>query len=325
MRKRHFLMLLLAISLSAKKKNPDEETQTLALPRDCPQVAVGETSRLAFHVSPLSGKGLLSQQTRDALKAILKANGGVPVVHIRAFVAGSGDVRRVPQIVSEVLTEKKMALPSVSVVLAGGLPLDNAQVVLEAVSNGRREANPAGLDFIASEQATEADPLAPPQPLLEKALNQLASKVNAASVVEVSCFVSALNNANQLTASIQSRFPSAAVDLVQTRRAPLHALAGCEAVVRGGKVKAEKLAFSGTRVASGSLEKDATLAFQRLDRDLTEAAAPPANIVFTNIYALSDQAAEVSRRLRTPDATILFEGLAAMDAGFAVDVVATVN
>src|SRR5271165_1150113 len=190
MRKRHLLMLLLAISLSAKKKNPDEETQTLALPKDPPQVAVGETARLVFNVSPLSGKGLLSQQTRDAMKAILKANGGVPVVHIRAFVAGSGDVRRVPQIVSEVFTERKMPLPSVSVVLAGGLPLDNAQVVLEAISNARRDVNPAGLDFVAGEESTAADPSASPQPLLEKALNQLASKVNAGAVVQVSCFVS---------------------------------------------------------------------------------------------------------------------------------------
>jgi len=194
MRKRHLLMLLLAISLNAKKKNPDGETQTLALPRDPPQVAVGETARLVFNVSPLSGKGLLSQQTRDAMKAILKANGGVPVVHIRAFVAGSGDVRRVPQIVSEVLAEKKMPLPSVSVVLAGGLPLDNAQVVLEAISNGRRDANPSGLEFIAGEEATADDPLASPQPLLEKAVSQLAAKVNGASVVQVSCFVGTMNN-----------------------------------------------------------------------------------------------------------------------------------
>jgi enamine deaminase RidA (YjgF/YER057c/UK114 family) len=134
-----------------------------------------------------------------------------------------------------------------------------------------------------------------------------------------------MNNPAQLTSAIGSRFPGAQVDLVQTQRAPYQALASCEAVARGGKVKREKLAFSGTRVASGSQEKDAALAFQRLDRDLTEAGAAPANVVFTNIYALSDQAAVVSRKLRMPDATILFEGLAAMDAGFAVDVVATVN
>src|SRR6266700_5781033 len=100
--------LCLAAALGAKKKNPDDVTQTLDLPKDPPMVAGGETRRLTFQVSPLSAKGLLSQQTRDALKAILKANGGAQIIHIRAFVAGSGDLRRVPRIVSEVLTEKKM-------------------------------------------------------------------------------------------------------------------------------------------------------------------------------------------------------------------------
>src|ERR1700685_3474220 len=99
------IAILTAVFLAAAiagKKNPDDVTQVLELPKDPPMIAIGTTSRLVFHVSPLSGKGLLSQQTRDALKAILKANGGAPVIHIRAFVAGSGDLRRVPQIVSEV-------------------------------------------------------------------------------------------------------------------------------------------------------------------------------------------------------------------------------
>jgi hypothetical protein len=329
MRKRHLSILWLAallgtLSLAAKKKNPAEATQTLALPKDPPQVAVGETSRLVFHVSPLSGKGLLSQQTRDALKAIQKANGGVPVVHIRAFVAGSGDIRRVPQIVSEFFTEKRLPLPSVSVVLAGGLPLDNAQVVLETVSIGRRDTNPAGLDFIAGEEATASDPSASPQPLLEKTLDQLVSRVNPSSVIEVSCFVSTMNDPTRFTSSIQSRFPAAAVDLVQTQRASFRSLANCQVVARGGRITADKLAFTGTRVAFGAQEKDAMLAFQRLDRDLTEAAAPPANIVFTNVYALSSQAGEMVRKLRAPTTVIPFEGLASIDAGFAVDAIAAV-
>src|SRR5580658_6715623 len=150
-------LLLLAVANGQKKKNPDDITQTLDLPKDPPMVAVGETRRLVFHVSPLSSKGLLSQQTREALKAILKANGGAPVVHIRAFVAGSGDLRRVPQIVSEVFTEKKMPLPSVSVVQAGGLPLENAQIVIEAVSNVKRDVNPDGLMFVEAQTADSFD------------------------------------------------------------------------------------------------------------------------------------------------------------------------
>ena len=42
MRNRYLTILLLAASLAAKKKNPDElVTQTLELPKDPPQVAVG--------------------------------------------------------------------------------------------------------------------------------------------------------------------------------------------------------------------------------------------------------------------------------------------
>ncbi|MES1258191.1 MAG: hypothetical protein ABUS51_07165, partial [Acidobacteriota bacterium] len=116
-------ILCLGVCLGAKKKKADDFTQTLELPKEPPQVAVAETRRLVFHVSPLSGKGLLTQQTREALRAILKISGGLPVIHVRAFVAGSGDVRRIPQIISEVAGDKKMPLPSVSVVRAGGLPM----------------------------------------------------------------------------------------------------------------------------------------------------------------------------------------------------------
>ena len=77
------------------KKNKDEETQTLQLPRELPNAVVGETRRLAFYVTPLSAKGLLSQQVRDALKSLERQAGGDPVLQIRAFTAGSGDLRRV--------------------------------------------------------------------------------------------------------------------------------------------------------------------------------------------------------------------------------------
>jgi enamine deaminase RidA (YjgF/YER057c/UK114 family) len=316
------------ISLAAKKKNQDDITQTLALPKDPPTVAVGETRRLVFHVSPLSGKGLLSQQTRDALKAILKQSGGAAVIHLRAFVAGSGDIRRVPQIVSEFFTDKKMALPSVSVVLAGGLPLENAQVVVESVSQAKRDVNPGGLEFIAGEAATSTDPAAPSKPLLDKTLEMLSTRLGVGTALKVSCFVSGMSNPTQLTASIAARFPSAAVDLVQTQRAPYRGLALCEAVARGAKQSAQKLAFTGTRVAFGSQEKDAALAFQRLDRDLAEAGASPSDIVFTNIYPLSDPVAELVRKFRTfqaPVALIPSEGLASIDAGFAADAIAAVS
>ncbi len=303
-------VLSLAVAYGGKK-NPDDTTQTLDLPKDPPMVAVGESRRLAFHVSPLSAKGLLSQQTREALKAILKANGGAPVVHIRAFVAGSGDLRRVPQIVSEVFTEKKLPLPSISVVQAGGLPMENAQIVLETVSQSKKEMNADGLMFVEAQTSAS----------LEKSLDQLASRLGGAVALRVSCFVRAIGAADPIT----RRFPSAAVDLVQMQRSPVRSEASCEAVGRGGNIRASKLAFTGTQVAFGADEKAARLAFQRIDRDLSELDIEPADIVATNIYPLSIRIGELARQVRSTSGSVTvipFEGIASVDGSFAVDAVA---
>jgi enamine deaminase RidA (YjgF/YER057c/UK114 family) len=319
--------LSMARAVAGKKKNPDDFTQTLALPKEPPQVTVGETRRLVFHVSPLSGKGPLAQQTRDALRALLKLNGGLPVIHIRAFVAGSGDVRRIPQLVSEVFGEKRLPLPSVSLVRAGGLPLENAQVVLEAISVAKHDVSPAGLDFVVSAPFTAPDAASSPRPLLLKALDQLTAKLNGETVLAVSCFVSTLSDAADLTSDVASRFPSAATNVVQSQRGPYQAHALCEAAARGPRITSEKIAFTGTRVAFGAEEKDGRLAFQRLDRDLATAGASSANIVFTRLYPLSSAIGEMFRKLcfsGAPVAVVPFEGLASIDAGFAVDAIATV-
>ena len=86
-------LILTAGSAAQKKKK--EITQTLQLPKDLPPTVIGETRRLTFHVTPLSARGLLSQQIRDALKALEKSTGNATMVKLRAFVAGTGDMRRV--------------------------------------------------------------------------------------------------------------------------------------------------------------------------------------------------------------------------------------
>src|SRR5689334_14938289 len=90
----------------AAKKKKEEETQTLVVPKDPPQAVVADTKRLVFHVTPLSAKGLLSQQVKDALKALSRLSGPATVIKLRAFVAGTGDVRRVRDIVSETFTDR---------------------------------------------------------------------------------------------------------------------------------------------------------------------------------------------------------------------------
>ena len=295
--------VFLAAGISAKKKNPDDITQTLDLPKDPPVVAVGQTNRLTFHVSPLSAKGLLSQQTREALKAILRENGGAQIIHIRAFVAGSGDLRRIPQIVSEVFTAKKMQLPSVSVVLVGALELRDAQVVLESVSEAKKEVNPDGLLFIEAQ---------PP--------DQLAMRLGSAAALQVTCFVASIDN----TASLAARFPSAAVDIVQAQRSPSRAGTNCEAVGRGHNLEAAKLAFTGTQISFGADKAAANLAFEHLNRDLQAGGADKSGIVATNVYSLSDRMHDLVPSLPGVLTFAPVEGVASADGVFAVDSIAAV-
>src|ERR1035438_5701468 len=146
--------LLFAPALPAQKKKKEEVTQTLQLPKDLPGAVTGETRRLSFHVTPLSARGLLSAQVRDALKALLHETGSAPVLKIRAFAAGSGDLRRVRDLVSEIFTLHHLPLPALSLIQSGGLPLEGAQVVLEAISSEKKDVNPHGLVFISPQIAT---------------------------------------------------------------------------------------------------------------------------------------------------------------------------
>lgn len=312
--------------VAGQKRKKEESTQVLALPKDPPLVAIGETNRLVFHVTPLSAKGLLSAQTRDALKALLKLNGGAQVIHLRAFVAGSGDMRRVPQIVSEVLQEKHQELPSVSVVQGGSLGLTGAQVVFEAVSAGRKELNRSGLRFASGHVFAAPDPQSGVLPLMEKSLTALAADLQGGEALRVTCLVS--NEDPDELVAIAKHFPGAAADVVQTQRAPVQAFASCDGVGRGGPVTAPRLAFTGTQIAFGPEEKDAVLAFQRFDAQLAASGAGTGDVVNTNLYPLGSRVVELVRKVRAawvPTQVVPFEGLASMDGSFAVDAVVAVR
>src|SRR5437763_2816080 len=105
-----------------------------------------------------------------------------------------------------------MQLPSVSVIQAGGLPLENAQIVIEAVSAGKKEVNRGGLVFIEGQEAAASGAARAP---VERSLDQLASRLGGAPALRVSCFVSALNGLAGVAPLITTRFPSAAVNVVQ--------------------------------------------------------------------------------------------------------------
>ena len=359
--------ILAAGSLSAatgkKKKKKDQEpvTQTLELPKEPPQAVVAEASRLVFHVSALSARGLLSQQVRDAVKDLQRQMRGAQMVKLRAFVAGSGDMRRVQAIVGEMFTDRRQPLPALSVVQVGGLPLVGAQVVLESISVARKPANPRGLAFISGQQERAREPLAPAGPLVEKSLANLGLAVRAAGsqaddVARVTCYLSTLADVNTVRAGLARAFPKAAWNVVQVQRAPLGAVAECEGVARlratpGGPLQLlnpeglarspyysqialagpVRLAISGTQMAFGYQDQDLRLAFQRLAKALESVNAKLANTAVSNIYPVSERMSEQIRavrgefyeKARPPASTMLgFEGLPSLDASCAVDVVA---
>lgn len=353
-----------ATALAAKKKKKEEQTQTLQLPRELPGAVAGETRRLVFHVSPLSTRGLLSQQVRDGLHALRDRTRGATIVKLRAFAAGSGDLRRVRDLVSETFTERRQPLPVLSLVQAGALPVEGAQVVLESTAVAKKEVNPHGLAFIAGQAAGSEGPLDPVPPLAGKSLGKLRAAVAAAGcgapdVLRVTCFLSSLERLDAVRKMVAAEYPLAAVNYVQIQRAPARAVAECEAVARLReapaapvealnpasldktvgysqvvKVGGGQLIFSGTQVAFGFGEPDARLAFERLAKAVEQAGGSLRDTVFAGFYPLSAQQVPLIRKVRAdffsperpPAATSLpFEGLPSIDAGFAVDVVASKN
>jgi enamine deaminase RidA (YjgF/YER057c/UK114 family) len=344
-----------------KNKDKEEQTQMLQLPRELPGSVAGSTRRLTFHVTPLSPKGLLSPQIRGALKALAHQCGNETVLKIRAFVAGSGDVRRVRDLVSAFFTDRKQPLPALTLIRAGGLPVEGAQVVLEAIAAARKDVNPHGLAFISAQVAASENPLDPVAPLAANSLAALRQAVQAAGaqpadVLRVTCFLSSLENSSASRSLVEAAYPRAAADFVQTQRSPARAMAACEAVARLARdpaaavrmvdsegtagqsgqsqialVSAPEVVLTGAQASFGYGEQDARLAFERLQKELQQAGSSARQVVFAHYYPLAQSIADQVRRIRPeffdrghpPAGSLtLFEGLPSMDAGFAVDVVA---
>lgn len=344
-----FLFASLAPAQRGKKKKGEEEvTQVLEIPKDPPGVTVAEASRLVFHATPLSAKGLLSQQTRDALKNLFRQLRGAQVVRIRAFVAGSGDLRRIPAIVSEEFTDKRLQIPAVTVVQVGALPLEGAQVLLESISVDKKTVNPAGLAFISGQVGVAKDPAGP----VVKALG--LANLQASAVRRVSCFLNSLEHLNEARGQIATAFPKVPATFVQLRRDSTGDFIECEAVAALTKppssspsfvgieergysqvalVGPERIAFTSTQLAFGREEKDVRLAFERLTRTLEGAGASLKTVIMSNTYPLTNSVIEQIRKIRpelfnaaTPPGStmLLFEGLSSSDASFGTDVIASV-
>jgi len=356
--------IILAVNAWPAPPQKDEEekiTQRREILPEPPSVLTADAGRLIFRTSPLSAKGLLSEQTRNALKSIFSQNKGATIVRLRGFVAGSGDVRRVQWIVSEVFAKKRQPLPVLTLVQVGALPLTGAQVVLETTAVARKPQNPHGLAFISGQAVTAEEPTLEMAPLAGKSIVSLnialrAARVEARDVLRVTCFMSSLQDINAVRARMYPAFPKAAVDLLQIQRAPIQSIVECEAVARlpapvGAPLRflnpdgipsspnysqvalvgPTRVALSGAQLAFRFQEDDARLAFQRLEKDLGTAGASLRNVAMSSIYPLSLSIAGLVRKVRfefydkerPPASTMLpFEDLPALDASFALDVIA---
>lgn len=321
-----------ALAKKKKKKGDEEEiTQTLPVLKDPPSSISADPGRLIFKVAPLSNKGLLSQQVRDALKNLLQANRGAAIVKLRAFVAGTGDMRRVQTIVSEMFTEKHLALPVVTTLQAGALPMEGAQVEIESIAMDKKTVHADGLAFVA----------AMPVEGIQAALKSVG--LSGGGVLRATCFVSSLDGAAGFRAAVQAAFPNATVEYIQMQRVPVRRPDACEAVAALDHAPASavvpgvaviggsKLIFTGTQMAFHAQDADIRLAFERLRKTLEAANVGYKNVVAAHIYPLADDIAEKTRsiqgeffdRARPPAvSSIPMEGLPSHDASFAVEVIA---
>ncbi len=317
-------------ALAQKKKKSDEEpvTQTLPLLKDPPAAVEAETARLVFHVSPLSSKGLLSQQVREALKALLRDTHGETIVKLRAFVAGSGDLRRVPAIVSETFTEHKLALPAVSTIGVGALPMEGAQVVIESIAMDKKTLNPNGLAFYSAQAVKQLRPIA--------------------GALRTTCFLSTLDDLANVRSTVSAAFPEAVIDFVQSQRLGFEPADVCEVVARldappaqvvviangVALVNSPKIVLSGIQMAFRDSDADLRLAFERLQKELESLGVTYKDVFWSSTYTLTRPVEEKVRavqrdfydRARPPIGTmLLFEGLPSLDATMAMDVMAAMK
>lgn len=343
---------LFAAQRKRKGKQEEEEiTQTLRVLPDPPAAVAADAERLVFRVAPLSAKGLLSQQVRDGLRALLKDARGATYVKVRAFVAGTGDMRRVQTILSETFTEKRLPIPALSTIQGGALPGVGVQVALEAIGVAKKAVNPHGLAFISGQPADTADQSVEQ---IRAALRGIG--VEGKNVLAVSCFVSSLEDQGRIRTAVAAAFPAAAFNVVQMQRLPVRTAVECEASAPLSKpigqriqmmnpeglanspnysqialVGPGRVVITGTQMGFGSEAADVRLAFGRLGKALDAQQASFKDVIYTRVYPVSDRAAEQVRAVRfefldksrPPASTLLpFEGLPSLDASFGIDVIA---
>jgi hypothetical protein len=318
-----------------KRKNQEPKSQVLPLPPEPPMALAVDTNSIDFHISPLLRTGALSAQIRQSLNDLIRDTRGETIVKLRAFVAGSGDARRVQSEVTELFTEHRLPLPVLSILQVGALGQESAQVVIEAVVGGHKTVNPNGLAFLFGQKGSS----------LEKAAHQLRDSASAAGVLPeqvltCTCFTSHIDNLDTARSSIRALFPKTALNIVQAVRDPLSDASMCEAVgqpanppsapvvqlqfVNTTLVNSPQLIFTGLQLTFGNFLDDAQQAFLRLEK--TAAAVQPVQTpVQVNAFTLDASAGSALRKTNSLAPGVFtaqtVEGLPAIDAAAGIEAV----
>lgn len=347
-----FAILICALLVSASqhdaKKYQPPKPQVLPLPAELPMAITADTDTLDFHISPLLHTGGLGAQIRQSLNDLIRDTHGETIVKLRAFVAGTGDARRVQSEAVSIFSDHKLPLPVLSIVQIGGLAGEAAQVVIEAVVSTHKTVNPNGLAFITGQYGRN----------FEDSVDHLRTSVALAQVtpdhlLTATCFTSAVNDYEARRALIQSAFPKAGINIVQALRDPSTDATMCEAVGQLGEapaqaaeivrvskahatlVTAKRLVFTGLQLCFGSFLDDAQEAQQRLRRAANGAGSTMQAETFANsavqinAFSLTPAAGSALRKTTSfPVSTFTVlpvEGLTAIDATAGIDAVLAVT
>jgi enamine deaminase RidA (YjgF/YER057c/UK114 family) len=323
-----------------KKSEQEPKPQVLPLPKEPPRALAADVNRITFRALPLLHTGHLSAQIKESMTQLLKQTRGDTIVKLRAFVAGAGDSRRVQDVVGEMFSEKKDALPVLTIVQVGALGDDAAAVAFEAVVEEKRISNPNGLAFFTGQNGAT----------LQEAEERLQARVTksalgAADVVRVSCFADQMIDYSGMRRFLASAFPSAEVSLVQTLRDPVDSRATCEAVARlprasetsgtslGGDpgtsiVNSGPVVFTGLQLSFGNYLDDADSALSRLTRDAEAVHGDVHNPLTLNAFSLDPAAASAIEKtmpkydMPAHSLTVqTVEGLPSLDAALGIEAV----
>jgi hypothetical protein len=318
------------------KKYEEPKSQVQPLPPEPPAALAVDTDTLDFHISPLLKSGGLASQIRTSLNELLRDTHGETIVKLRAFVAGTGDARRVQALVTDLFTERKLPLPVLSILQVGALGQEHAQVVIEAVVSTHKTVNPNGLAFLFGQQGAT----------LDAAIRKLRSDTDAIGVapehiLTCTCFTGVISDYQTAVTSLHSLFPQAQPNFVQAVRDPVSQHTVCEATAQlstpppqgpvvlldyahATLVHSQQLIFTGLQLTFGGFLDDGETAFSRLTKTAksVEAVETPVQV---DAFALDPRAASMLRRTDSlaPGAFNVqdIEGLQAIDATGGIEAV----